>query len=931
MKHIHVSEFLDHTPLQTKLSFTDEHAFLNLLQPVLIHCQSQINASIPAELTPYIKYSCFAEYLLSEFKTICTPMLSRVCVFELHAAREKSFLQGATPSECFQYFINEIVKPENARALFKKYPELEKQLDSAINQLMVVTQELILRFAADRQELYQRYLDDTFKLCHITVTGDKHQQGHSVLILEFNSSVTVKKIVYKPRSLDIDQQFEKLIAWCNQYFIETDLIVPNVLSKSQYGWMEYIPHDECHSENEFKYYYQRLGQWLCLTYLLNGSDLHYENIIAHGAYPVVIDFECFFQPFFNVDVESNQKHSRHLVTETAFLPQKVLMHDQKTIYDVSILGIETIAIQQEVVEWESSGTDAMQLKRVRKPLADFYHRPVFQAIAAKSSDYYNDFIIGFERVYQLVLQNTEEFEKQLNQFSKVRVRVLFRNTATYAKLMAESFHPTLLINEDVRAKHFSWLHQQNIQLGDKVFNAELADLSSNDIPIFYAYSDGDKLYDSYHHELDIPVIITGLQWVTNNLINNVNAKDLLLQKRLMQNSFAAVQIQAQNKMRIDLPSAATAWLHEKINQFALDHARKQMDYLADTVIVNRGRVFWPTIKPINETLWNASFTDIYLYDGIAGIALSFAYAAKIFNDARYKDIAQQCLQSVRDTLARQQINIKSIGAFSGLSGILYAFIVFYKLWRDDSIKNDIALILNRLTECLPQEKEWDIVSGSTGCLVVLLRLQDVFPEIDVKNQLTHCVESILQNPTLAFSQNPLVGFSHGVSGVIWALEQYQYHYANPEVKKWIVQAREYEKNYFDSERGNWLDLRTNDFMTAWCHGAAGIALLRLDSASGAVDTALATTLREGFHGGSCLCHGDLGNLEVFLSAGLQHRETFHMIATQVMQKIEKHGVSCGKISTAIHPGLMTGVAGVAYEFMRIAHPDVVPAVLLLKV
>src|SRR5436309_15958878 len=59
------------------------------------------------------------------------------------------------------------------------------------------------------------------------------------------------------------------------------------------------------------------------------------------------------------------------------------------------------------------------------------------------------------------------------------------------------------------------------------------------------------------------------------------------------------------------------------------------------------------------------------------------------------------------------------------------------------------------------------------------------------------------------------------------------------------------------------------FMTAWCHGASGIGLARLQSLAIAespdirseIEVAIETTLRHGFGHNHSLCHGDLGNLE----------------------------------------------------------------------
>ena len=47
----------------------------------------------------------------------------------------------------------------------------------------------------------------------------------------------------------------------------------------------------CHSREELRRYYRRNGILLGICYLLGSRDLHYENVIAHGEYPVIIDLE----------------------------------------------------------------------------------------------------------------------------------------------------------------------------------------------------------------------------------------------------------------------------------------------------------------------------------------------------------------------------------------------------------------------------------------------------------------------------------------------------------------------------------------------------------------------------------------------------------------------------------------------------------------
>jgi lantibiotic modifying enzyme len=201
---------------------------------------------------------------------------------------------------------------------------------------------------------------------------------------------------------------------------------------------------------------------------------------------------------------------------------------------------------------------------------------------------------------------------------------------------------------------------------------------------------------------------------------------------------------------------------------------------------------------------------------------------------------------------------------------------------------------------------------------------------------------------------PLAGFSHGAAGIAWALLRLAAAAGEPRFRDLGLAAIEYERSIYDPEQKNWPDFREDGtpvgvlheldpFMSAWCHGAAGVGLARLgtlpllDDAAVRAEIAVAveTTFHKGFGKNHSLCHGDLGNVELLLQAARRLGdpvldEKARRIAGGILDSYAHGGWRFGMPRGAEPPGLMIGLAGIGYGLLRLAFPERVPAVLLLE-
>lgn len=123
--------------------------------------------------------------------------------------------------------------------------------------------------------------------------GDSHQQGRTVVVLQFEGG----QLVYKPRSLRIDARLRELVQdLASRHSGGSSMRVPRVLERGAHGWAEFVSHEHAQGPGELRGFYQGIGHWLALMRLLSGSDLHAENLIAHRDAAVVVDCETLFTP-----------------------------------------------------------------------------------------------------------------------------------------------------------------------------------------------------------------------------------------------------------------------------------------------------------------------------------------------------------------------------------------------------------------------------------------------------------------------------------------------------------------------------------------------------------------------------------------------------------------------------------------------------------
>lgn len=890
-------------------------------------------------------------------------IIERTLVLELNVARLQGILAGETPEERFESFLGRMHDPELLTGLYREYPVLARHMVLAVDQWASSSIELLERLCRDSVLLAGRFRHPhgIGILNHLKLSmGDRHRNGRSVAILGFNSGF---QLVYKPKPLALDLHFQQLLRWLNQRISEEEFSTFDIVDQGSYGWVEFVPFRSCTSTQEVERFYRRLGRYLALLYVLEARDFHSENIIASGEHPFLIDLECLFQPLGPSDSEPKTQ-SYFGLSDTAMrvgiLPNRSWSDEEAAGLEVSGLGGEPGQLTPiGMPAWKDAGTDRMRLERERLAIAGSQNRPLVNGKPVDVFDYVEAITDGFTRMYRLATAVKEDLlaaNGPLSAFLKDEVRVLFRPTRTYVRLLYESFHPDVLRDELDRSCLLDrlWEGIEDQPYRSHIVPAELAALQRQDIPLFTAGVSSTDLCSDEGKRFAGFLKKSGMERVRERL-QQAGESDLARQLWFVRSSLATLTVAADQTR---WPSYALVEPVEPVTTAQiLQVACAIGDRLAAIALRDPGEATWVGLAFANEGHWVLRALNTEFYSGLSGIALFLATLGAVSQEPRYALLARDAMAVVDRQIETSPEAIKSIGAYTGWGGLIYCYLHLSALWNEEIWLSRAIEFAQLLPPLIGKDIYLDMMAGSAGCIAALLCLYRSLRKDELLDIAVQCGNRLLETavplgdgitwPSPVPGADHLAGFSHGAAGCSWALFQLFSVTGEDRYRLAALKAIHYERTLFSAEAGNWRDLRgmnratpdPNQLRVAWCHGAAGIGLARLGSLALLDDTgqqdlkvALNTTLNKGFGTNHSLCHGDLGNLELLLHAarllGGDWKREAQRKAGIILEGMRRHGWLCGVPLGVESPGLMTGLAGIGYGLLRAAFPERIASVLV---
>ncbi|MDQ0300384.1 type 2 lantibiotic biosynthesis protein LanM [Salibacterium salarium] len=898
----------------------------------------------------------------------------KTLIYELNKSRVNEELEGNDPKQRYQSFVNTKIKdPADILKLLLDYPVLARMIAENVKQINKNILVVLDRLINDKSKIEKFFNVNLENLQEIDFLGDSHNDGASVLRLKFKDT----SIMYKPRDLEIDIAFANLLKWFNKKDINNQFKIAKTLNKGEYGWQEFIPYKECNQIGGVEKYFERQGQYMAILYAINATDMHMENIIAHGEHPFFVDLESLFhnRPFTYLEEKDGYtaREKASLILDDSVLKTSMLPTlDPNSLYHSDLSGLAGDTVQvMNTYEIFQKNTDEMKIKRNKIKVDKYYHLPSYKEQPITPENYQDKIKNGFFQSYQLIMQHRDEF---INLFYKLFegcvVRTIIRPTISYFSLLEASSHPKYLKDglDKIKLIDIMWSIIQHDSSREESVKYECYDLIRGDVPLFRTVIGQKNLM---HHRDSPPIkkayyqdIIT----ITKRKILQMNEEDLETQwefiERTVQTKYLLEKTHTMEKITdsVNLDMLEKESIRPNNNDRALREAIRIGDYIKSIVVQGDDgqTVSWIGMGMDADEKLVYKPTDVGLYNGVTGIAYFFMYLGKETGNKEYVEIANQCINTAWE-MVRNNID-RNISVFTGYGSLLYVLLHRSKLFEQHLINDEVIELMDILEEMIEADDKLDIISGCAGTLITCLDIYDLYKSPKALEIAQKCGEHLLKKSqprdtgiawvTSTINKAPLSGIAHGNAGICLSLARLydttdDYRYLDA-----CLAGIEYENSLYSPTENNWKDLRFSDgqvpddhFVMYWCNGAPGLGIARIGKAryieskmlDSDIDKTLEKTMRDGFTEVSySLCHGDMGNLELIL-LGADHLNSDQLntfvsqMTNRILNEVEKIGNhwKCGIPGRQQIPGLMLGLSGIGYQLLRIFNRHL-PSVLLLE-
>jgi type 2 lantibiotic biosynthesis protein LanM len=946
----------------------DPYPFEHLFTPVIERAEALLRAGIHGQAFDNLNEAaraCLRHLLL---KQLCS--LSAPAIYDYYLKATKADAKPAHSGKTqrdgntlqYNQFIAEM-KAAGLRRLFQEKPVLLRLIASLTRQWIDTSREMLIRLDADLSMIRRDILHSNTHARITKIVGDLsdlHNRGRSVQCLSFEGG---GKVVYKPKDLRVDAAWYNLIKRLNLASPPIELKAVRTISRDGYGWTEFVDHTGCADSGGFERFFRRAGAWLALFHCFAASDMHHENLIAAGDHPVPIDIEMILQA-------ASEEQKTHSPEEQAFevaretIASSVSMVGLLPAYGRSpennifaMGGMNSDLNSTTRQGWKNINSDDMRPFKSTETDKTVPNLPHIDGDYAKFGDHIDNFVSGFEDYANFLLhrsRNTGQREL-FDDFAAFPVRKIIRPTRFYYMLLQR------LKDHRTMGDGVVWSAQADFiaRLGDwdadsdvlwPLQRAERSALVELNVPHFLSPCDGREICDatgiSIHTEA-----ASGMDRARARVIG-FDEHDIAWQIEVIRQNTTSVS-KSMGRAGTDRKQV----LHSNISEVLapdrfIAEAERIARELASCAIRRSPGSAWIGA----DWLGDSEVSQLVplgpdLYNGVCGIAVFLAAHAAVTGCEAAAELALAGIAGLRRKL-RAQTSARlarslGIGGATGLGSIVYALTLMSKYLQDNELLADAHVAAELFTDDLiTADNRLDVIGGSAGGILGLLRLFRDTRSDDVLKRATRCGEHLLGQRRVGpegrrswrgqgLAARCLNGMAHGAAGYAYSLASLSAATGREEFAGAALDCLAFENSSYHAERSNWPDLRNiaePSWPCQWCHGASGIGLARIGMTRwGGLDSELLVTDIRRALGGvergwpsalDTLCCGTLGSIEFLREAGRAlDRMDLRDLASLRLTIVLETGASTGDYrwnngKRQFNLGFFRGLAGVGYTFLR---------------
>ena len=738
--------------------------------------------------------------------------------------------------------------------------------------------------------------------------GDTHN-GKYVTTAMYNGIPCIKK----PRSSDIECAYKAfLLKLEEEGFHHIPGMVEIIKDTGCEHYVAITEHSEVSFISEVHEYYKSCGVLLFLAYLFSSSDLHRDNIIAHGTKPTIIDYETLLS---GDDCRSDEDEFPTMLSDSVWnsylLPR--WMKTGKREIDTS--GLTGLKLNKDNICSFSSNPNLLFMKN--QPRYAWNHIKEIQK--------------GFQYAYTFFMNRKKKIHLWLSLFNNCYFRYIIRKTDVYNKL-SELIEEFPIAERELAAKNLlkrAYLNDDDsarITEVEGILNEEVRSVILGEVPLFEVKGDGLDicchgvvLCKNYFYKSPVERARKKLNSLSETNMNGQlkligqlleAAKPFRIDSKLIAKDFETVKNHETAQHLTDACSNdVTAICTSLLNELE----EKSIDGMPDSwIYLNRA---------YNGTL-NMTGVGTGLYNGVIGILCFYAAMYAKIKDPRYLQCLRVHYKPIRDYLLNADAVLQSRTASlgNGIGGVLQALYHISDLTGLEEFNIDADDIFERLQ--IPEHFEEgidDVLNGYSGLALALDKVQNIEKAKTIAKRLL---------PILTRVEPGLTGAAHGASGYAIAIGKLDTVLEEYTSNDKILSLLKWEDLHYNPNVKNWRDMRYQkqvNYMNGWCSGTPGITLCRSelkkistddrikDICNKSINTTSDWFAYSSVHDHDSLCCGNAARIMAASRLGIKAEYTFNRLITAAKQ-------SCLNLQHLARtndyiPGLMQGYAGIGYALI----------------